>query len=664
MSCIPRFVLFLALLLLPITAHAQGLFVDSPSAQAMPDSSGPAVAGTVKRSRVALIDPVYLARNVMPDVAIPAGQKLAAKLLPILLPLFPDIVLTLDGEEVEATVDGSTVWTGRVIGAPISAATLIIRDGMITGQIQVGAMIIEIRPILLGMHRISEIDQSAFPKEGEALKMPAPPPGTSGPASPPPGAPRAAADGQTTLNVLVVYGDRSAAASSDIAGEIRLAVASSNSVYANSGIPITLNLVGIQQMSGYDEASRSYTAILNDLTGTSDGRLDAVHSLRGSLQADLVVYFTERSEYCGLAWLYNGYPQYAFSVVTRSCATSNYSFVHELGHNMGAEHDRYVSSDASPSAYNYGYVDTNARIRTVMAYNDKCAALGFSCTRVPFFSSPYLSYNGVPLGVNPWSSEAAYNVRRLAETRTGVAGFRSGSVARVTPASGWWWNASEAGRGYSIEIQGNALFFAAYSYAPDGTALWYMSTGQMKDNGTTYVGDLQLFSGGQTLNGSYKPATPIGSAGTLQIFFTSEKAAYIVLPGAGGATINRFDFIANGSVGGPAPGYPQTGWWWNASEAGRGYFIEAQNTSMFVSFYMYNAAGQAVWYTASGAMTSASTFQGTLQEYAGGSPFTAAFRPPSTANNVGTVTIQFGSGSSAVLTLPNGSQIPLGRFMF
>ena len=426
MSCIPRFVLLIALLLLPIAAEAQGLFVDVPSTREMSDSARPAVAGTVKRTRVAMIDAEYLARNVMPDISMAAGQKLAAKLLPVLLPLFPDIVLNLDGEQVEASVDGG----------------------------------------------------------------------------------------------------------------------------------------------------------------------------------------------------------------------------------------------GSPGAYNYGYVDTTARIRTVMAYNDKCAAQGFTCTRIPFFSSPYLSYSGVALGVNPWSSQAAYNVRRLTETRSAVSAFRNGTVAAPTPASGWWWNASEAGRGYSIEIQGNALFFAAYSYAADGTALWYVSSGQMGDNKTSYVGDLQQYSGGQTLNGSYKPATVLGSAGKLQIYFDSETTGYLVFPGGSGTSISRFDFITNGSVGGPAPGYPQTGWWWNANEAGRGYFVEAQNTSMFVSFYMYNASGQAVWYIASGVMTSANVFQGTLQEYSGGSTLTSAFRAPNGTNSIGAVTIQFASGTAAVLTLPNGAQVSLSRFTF
>lgn len=143
----------------------------------------------------------------------------------------------------------------------------------------------------------------------------------------------------------MVYGDRSATASSDIASEIQLAITTSNTIFTNSGIPITLNLVGTQRMTGYNETARSYTNVLSDLTGTSDGYMDTVHALRTSLQADLVVYITEKTDYCGLAWLYNGYPQYGFSVVTRSCASSNYSFPHELGHNMG----RTTTAMSSPA---------------------------------------------------------------------------------------------------------------------------------------------------------------------------------------------------------------------------------------------------------------------------------------------------------------------------
>ncbi|MBM3533910.1 MAG: hypothetical protein FJX60_12840 [Alphaproteobacteria bacterium] len=79
---------------------------------------------------------------------------------------------------------------------------------------------------------------------------------------------------------------------------------------------------------------------------------------------------------------------------------------------------------------------------------------------------------------------------------------------------------------------------------------------------------------------------------------------------------------------------------------------------------MYNAAGQAVWYVASGSMVSSSVFQGTIQEYSGGSALGTTFRAPTGSANAGTVTIQFSTTTAATMTLPNGSQVALTRFAF
>ena len=39
-----------------------------------------------------------------------------------------------------------------------------------------------------------------------------------------------------------------------------------------------------------------------------------------------------------------------------------------------------------------------------------------------------------------------------------------------TPENGFYWNAAEPGRGYTIEIQDNFLFIIIYIYNPDGSA--------------------------------------------------------------------------------------------------------------------------------------------------------------------------------------------------
>ena len=125
--------------------------------------------------------------------------------------------------------------------------------------------------------------------------------------------------------------------------------------------------------------------------------MDNVHTLRNTHGADLVSLFVENGSFCGLAAV-NASATNAFSVVSRSCATGNLSFAHELGHNFGALHDLYVSPQTSPDPHGHGYADIAGEWRTVMAYNNACVAAGTSCMRVAQFSNPDVSYAGAPTG--------------------------------------------------------------------------------------------------------------------------------------------------------------------------------------------------------------------------------------------------------------------------
>ncbi|MEJ0047567.1 MAG: hypothetical protein WDN04_16665 [Rhodospirillales bacterium] len=40
--------------------------------------------------------------------------------------------------------------------------------------------------------------------------------------------------------------------------------------------------------------------------------------------------------------------------------------------------------------------------------------------------------------------------------------------ARALPVSGYWWNPAEGGRGFVIEIEGSALYFAGFLYDSSG----------------------------------------------------------------------------------------------------------------------------------------------------------------------------------------------------
>jgi hypothetical protein len=237
-------------------------------------------------------------------------------------------------------------------------------------------------------------------------------------------------------------------------------------------------------------------------------------------------------------------------------------------------------------------------------------------------------------------------------------------TAEAAPASGYWWNPAEAGRGFVIEIQGNQMFMAGFLYAASGEATWVASSGPMTSS-TQYSGPLTTYRGGQTLAGAYKPATEVTPAlGTLAITFTSDTEGSLTWPG-GTVPIQRYDFGPGGSAASEPTTNPQSGWWWNVSEGGRGFAIEVQGGTMYLAGYMYDPAGNATWYLASGAMTSAALFQGQWAQYAGGQTLTGPYQPASVVNsNVGYVTLQFIDTSTATLTLPNQVQIPLTRFNF
>jgi hypothetical protein len=109
---------------------------------------------------------------------------------------------------------------------------------------------------------------------------------------------------------------------------------------------------------------------------------------------------------------------------------------------------------------------------------------------------------------------------------------------------------------------------------------------------------------------------------------------------------------------------PETGWWWNPLEGGRGFYVEVQGSTLLFSGYMYSANGQPVWYLSNGQMQSPGVYQGSLLEYAGGQTLTGGYMQPSSTVNLGPMTLQFSDQQNATLTLPSGQQVPLTRFRF
>jgi hypothetical protein len=235
--------------------------------------------------------------------------------------------------------------------------------------------------------------------------------------------------------------------------------------------------------------------------------------------------------------------------------------------------------------------------------------------------------------------------------------------AAVAPQTGYWYNPAESGRGYFIEYNGTKIFMATFLYDPSGRSTWY-GAGPTALTGTSFSTPMTAYSGGQTLTGSYVGPTQGASPGTLSIEFSDAADGTMTWPG-GTIPISRFSFAANGLSSPPTATQPQTGWWFNPAESGRGYSIEIQNNTAFIAAYMYDTSGNPVWYDSGPAtLTANNTYQGNWTANTGGQTLLGSYHPPTGTTNAGNLTIQFSSPTAGMLTLPNGNQIPIQRFGF
>ncbi len=224
--------------------------------------------------------------------------------------------------------------------------------------------------------------------------------------------------------------------------------------------------------------------------------------------------------------------------------------------------------------------------------------------------------------------------------------------------TGWWWNPSEPGRGFSVETRNGRMYLGAFLYDDDGAASWYVANGTQ--SGAGYSGQLARFGLGQTLAGDYQPAQLVGTAGNTTISFASSTSATLAWPG-GTVALRRFPVNGQSVLPKPA-GAPETGWYWNASESGTGWFFEVQGSSIFLSGYLYDGGGRPIWYVTSGPMLSATAYDGNLQLYAGGQTLTGGYKAPTSSASVGQVSLRFTTPTTATITLPTGRTIALTRF--
>jgi hypothetical protein len=213
----------------------------------------------------------------------------------------------------------------------------------------------------------------------------------------------AAANESNTLDVLFVYTTATRAkfgGDDGVKARANAEIAYNNLCYDNSKIGGAHRLAGVRLAASYTEAG-SFNEDLDALTGQSDGALDAVHQWRNEVGAD-VVCLMRATNAAGVAGIALGLPVLSgadnsgFSVIGPDV---NWSYAHEIGHNLGCLHDRANSADEGIFYYSFGLHMANGE-GTVMSY------LG---NRIAYFSNPNVSHNGAPTGISELNPDGSQN---------------------------------------------------------------------------------------------------------------------------------------------------------------------------------------------------------------------------------------------------------------
>lgn len=209
-----------------------------------------------------------------------------------------------------------------------------------------------------------------------------------------------------------------------IAAAIRVLIAEANlSIHDQAAFGLTLAHQGkvrftetIVDAGGMDADLSALEDIANPmkLFDAKSEALDDVHEARDWYGADAVVLITNSPDGCGLANQFSpDTPNAAegFATVEFGCATRNLTFVHELGHLLGADHEEHVADSSYP--YGHAAFDCGKKMQTVMGTLSTCC--GQPCFRQNIWSSP--------LGVGDAMHD---NARALKDSYAKVASYRCG----------------------------------------------------------------------------------------------------------------------------------------------------------------------------------------------------------------------------------------------
>ncbi len=329
-------------------------------------------------------------------------------------------ILVAERSVFEDRGDGNVMWAGRFPGASYDSVVLTVHDGYLQGMF--GEPERAPHWIRAGPDGLGRLDRpvdrgpeggAEFCAGGVVANAPAPGAAVAASRADPP----AAVVGESNhdrIDILALYTVKAAEVWEGLGyGPPRAAIQAAmdflSLVFRNNSMPATARLVHVAEAPA---ALDGPEVLLNRLSDTRE-----VVELQAQHGADLVHLFTGEHyrdlRYCGIAWLLtrvgerDGFSR-AHGVTAATCSfpaqegTYPYFgqvFAHEVGHNLGANHDPAntdVTKDQAfrPWAFGHFDIDVNPTVETIMSYRSYSPRQW-----VPFFSSVRIRPNGWAIGV-------------------------------------------------------------------------------------------------------------------------------------------------------------------------------------------------------------------------------------------------------------------------
>jgi len=378
---------------------------------------------------------------------------------PFELNLFDDQTFRLRRVRIDAATAGYRTWVATSGPGDDVVAALTLGPTGLSGTVLARGRAYAFEPAAAGGVVVRELSLGDAVPELPALLVPARQSGLA-PLT------HGGATGTARIDVLVLYTPAArvrAGGPAAIQAALANAVAVTNTALQRSAVDASLTTVGLQELP-YVESASGLVADLSTLAigGSLHAAVDSVRAAAGADLVALVVGRATPSAGCGVAYL-GPSPAAIYSVTEEACLVAGqWSFSHELGHNLGADHapgDPVVS----PVPYARGYRDS--AVRTLMAY----PAAGTPARLLNFSSSIVREPAGTG---SPTGNSLQDNARQLAETAATVAAFSSAASAPLTPVG---FSATVTGHTVSLTWQASAgggpmqLYVVEAGTAPGGT---------------------------------------------------------------------------------------------------------------------------------------------------------------------------------------------------